>query len=99
MEGDLITDYISEYYYVGSIHYDSYGNKLEILGKSKSRSDRIWVKFEGSDLILITDTTSIKNKKFNSRLTKKFLDVGYLGYGKYKTNGNSNIIYSTWKIC
>lgn len=96
---EYYTDYNSDKYYPNSVHLDKYGNKIIVLGKSKYQYSRLVVKFEGLDLFFITDDFTLKNKRFNSKLHKKFYGIGYLGYGVFKTNGSRYelIRYTKWK--
>ena len=48
---EIYTYYKSEKYFPNSEHYDKYGNKLIILGKSKQEPKRFVVKFEKLDLL------------------------------------------------
>ena len=96
---EYYTNYRSKKYFPNSRHLDKYGNILIVLGKSKYEYSRLVVKFEELDLLFITDDFTIKNKRFNNKMSKIIYGVGYLGYGIYKSNGSSyeSIRYSKWR--
>lgn len=91
MEEDIIIDFNSRKYKMNMEIENNVGLKANIVGKSLSKKDYYYIRFQKTNYVRIVNVSKIKSGKFKDHYEPSVFGIGYNGVGKYGVKKHKKI--------